>query len=187
MAESALPEGVLRAEEMVIDVTPKEKRIVRRTPTTRVIRAYQDYFDLGEGRSLKKLHEMYVQMDEIHGEGTAPTTSYGTLMQWSNKWQWQLQIRIDSGQIYQQRKQKRFDAVEAINERQSQASRILQNIAMRRLQKLVNEKGELTEEGMEISPSEARRMLLEGAKLERQLATEEEISAEFSGDELTYE
>jgi hypothetical protein len=184
----ALPEGVMRAEE--VNMVPRASNtVIQRTPSSRVLRAYQDFFDLGETRTLPQLREMYVEMERLHGPGAAPTTSLSTLSRWSQKWNWQLQIRIDSGHLYNQRRSQRMEAMKAVGERQSQASRILQQIALKRLQSLVTPSGELSEEGKELSPSEARRMLLEGAKLEREIigGKIQEISSEINENEITYE
>jgi hypothetical protein len=153
----ALPEGVMRAEE--VNIVPRASNtIIQRTPSSRVLRAYQDYFDMGETRS-------------------------------SAKWNWQLQLRIDSGHLYNQRRNARMEAIKSVGERQSQASRILQQIALKRLQNLVTPTGELSDEGKELSPAEARRMLLEGAKLEREIlgGAVKEISSEFGEKEISYE
>jgi hypothetical protein len=184
----ALPEGVMRAAE--INVVPRAgNTIIQRTPSSRVLRAYQDYFDLGETRSLPKLIEQYKEMERLHGDGAAPTTSFRTLSSWAQKWNWQLQLRIDSGHLYNQRRHARMEAMKSVSERQSQASRVLQQIALKRLQNLVTATGELSEEGKEIAPSEARRMLLDGAKLERELigGAARELSSDADENEISYE
>lgn len=178
----------MRAAE--ISTVPRASNtIIQRTPSSRVLRAYQDYFDLGETRSFPKLIELYKEMEHLHGEGAAPTTSLATLSRWSAKWNWQLQIRIDSGHLYNQRRNARIEAMKAVGERQSQASRVLQQIALKRLQNLVTPTGELSDEGKELSPSEARRMLLDGAKLEREIlgGAVKEISSELDENEISYE
>jgi hypothetical protein len=178
----------MRAEE--VNIVPRASNtIIQRTPSSRVLRAYQDYFDMGETRSFPKLIEQYKEMNRLHGEGAAPTTSLSTLGRWSAKWNWQLQLRIDSGHLYNQRRNARMEAIKSVGERQSQASRILQQIALKRLQNLVTPTGELSDEGKELSPAEARRMLLEGAKLEREIlgGAVKEISSEFGEKEISYE
>lgn len=184
----ALPEGVIRADEVKM-VPRASNTVIQRTPSSRILRAYQDYFDLGENRTLEKLRDQYVEMNRIHGDGAAPTVSLASLQRWSARWNWQLQLRIDSGHLYNQRRNARMEAMKSVGERQSQASRVLQQIALKRLQNLVTATGELSEEGKALSPSEARRMLLEGAKLEREIlgGAAKEISADFGENELSYE
>jgi hypothetical protein len=184
----ALPEGVMRAEE--VNMVPRANNtVIQRTPSSRVLRAYQDFFDLGETRTLPALREMYVEMERLYGPGAAPTTSLSTLRRWSTKWNWQLQIRIDSGHLYNQRRNQRMEAMKSVGERQSQASRILQQISLKRLQSLVTPTGELSDEGKELSPAEARRMLLEGARLEREIigGKLQELSSEINENEIRYE
>lgn len=159
---------------------------VQATPSARVLRAYQDYFELGAGRNLVKLADAYIAMEEEYGQGTAPTTSLGTLRAWSARWNWSLQCKLDEREIYHERREARLDSARAMAERQAQSSRILQQLGMKKLSTLVDKSGELTAEGQSMSPAEARRMLLEGAKLERDLFGGSELTSSVD-DEISYE
>lgn len=138
-----------------------------RLPSWRVLTAYQDFLDMGSGRSLVKLHERYLEMEKDKTGIQPPTTSLGTLRHWSQYYQWELQTKVDEGMLIQARREARRDTVKTIVERQTRAAKILQNVGMSRLQKLIEDiaKGSLDD----VTVSEARKFITEGARLEREL------------------
>lgn len=176
-------EALSAGSDIRISAAKREKMRIQNQPTSRVLRAFQDYVDIGEGRSLKKLHEMYVELDKIHGEGTAPTVSLYTLEYWHRKWNWAVQIKLDAMQLADASRKAKQDRVHDAADRQLQAAQILQRIALSRLSELAR----LEKISDELSPTEARRMLAEGAKLERDLLGGKDVFNPDDGDEITYE
>lgn len=75
--------------------------------SARAYQAFVDYYKMGGGRSLSKLHKAYLDQSESlesgrHG-GEFPTTSYGSLADWSRRHKWQ--ARVNQWQAHDARQQ----------------------------------------------------------------------------------
>lgn len=184
--EAAFTETALKPIER--GLPEQNTKEIFQAANTQVLRAYQDYFNMGAGRKLVLLQKVYEDMDKKYGAGTAPTTKYTTLLYWSKRYHWDVQARIDEADLYQERIAARKESARQLADRQSRASQLLQQIGALKLRDMINSDG-LTAEGKSISVGEARRMLLEGAKLERDLfGGERALDSGFDdGEEITYE
>lgn len=143
-------------------------------PTEKVMTAYQDYFDMGPSRSLAELARRYRKTAEEYGAATVPCVSVNTLAKWKKMYDWELQIRADSMDLYETRMQARKENAIKMVERQSGYSRVIQQMGFNFLRSMLDENGNLTPAGSALfTPSEARRFILDGAKLEKDLYGQE--------------
>ena len=124
-----------------------------KTETSRAKQGFEDYYALGATRSLEKLHQKYTD-----DTPNPPTGSMDTLKLWSNSFRWQDRLREREQRISRETEIKLVDRITEMRVRQAEVGEKLQQKGLQRLQELVGE---------EITPSEARAMVIEGAKLER--------------------
>lgn len=143
-------------------------------PSEKIMTAYQDYFDMGPNRSLAELARRYRRTAEEFGIAAVPTITVSTLAKWRKKYDWDLQIRADSMDLYETRMQARKENAIKMVERQSGYSRVIQQMGFNFLRSMLDENGNLTPAGSAMfTPAEARRFIMEGAKLEKDLYGQE--------------
>lgn len=98
--------------------------------SARAYQAYLDYREMGIARSLRKLSEMYNNIDQYiefckhHSRDTAhtsptdcPTQRLGTLENWSSQWGWQ--ERIEEWQEHLRQEKEKADEQARLNEREN--------------------------------------------------------------------
>lgn len=144
---------------------------VRQTAESRILEAYSDFFDMGRNRTLWKLQEKYAERAALHGEHTVPTTSYAELQKWSMKFQWMVQVEIDDAAEYIRKRAERRELTRKAKERQQRAAVAMQQIGILKLNSLIKD-GKLVDAASDISVAEARKLIVEGAKMEQELYIE---------------
>ena len=60
--------------------------------STKAHQAYLDYREMGVGRSLRKLQELYTCEDAPHAPDNLPTKHITTIERWSSRYDWQTRI-----------------------------------------------------------------------------------------------
>lgn len=163
-------EPALDAERTVSYVTLETGETLPRVPSMRILRAYQDYFDLGSSRTIAELCRRYRKTAELYGRQSVPTISAPVLYRWKKAYDWEIQARADELDLYEQSRATRKEGARKMVERQTGYARVAQTIGYNFLRALLDEHGNLTEEGKRhLTPSEARRLILDGSKLEMDL------------------
>ena len=114
-------------------------------------KAFEIYFRLGDGRSLKKLREALL----VEGRRVAQRT----LENWSVKFRWQERIAEYAHVEEQADRQAQIKEIGAAQKRQQREGQYLQQKAIQALEVMPDER---------ISPGVAVQMLREGARLERE-------------------
>ena len=128
--------------------------------TSRARQGFEDYYALGANRSIEKLHRHYIAITS-----DSPTRSIDTLRYWCQTFTWVQRVRDREIQIAQRTETKLVDEIADMRVRHAKAGQEVMDKGLERLQQLQDE---------DISPSEARAMVIEGAKLERAARGEDE-------------
>lgn len=96
------------------------------TESVRARRAFEDYWNMGSGRSLAKLAALYRERRVSAGEARVPTTRVETLEHWSRAFNWQERL------LAQIRKEAGIAEVRAVQELQTQKkARLAEALALR--------------------------------------------------------
>jgi len=83
--------------------------------TDQALQAFEDYWALGDDRSLPKLAADYRQRSDA-GQGV-PTRRLRTLLGWSSRWEWQARCRVRIGEEAERLRQKERQRNEAFRRR----------------------------------------------------------------------
>ncbi len=120
---------------------------MRETP--QAAQAFEDYYDLGDDRSLRKLAES----NQKHSKHIA------NLMKWSVEHGWQERVKLRDRERAEAKRKKRDAEIDAMNERHIQIGTSLQLKGIKQSDKLLNKE--------DVNASDALRMIKLGTDLER--------------------
>ncbi len=98
---------------------------MKETPTA--AQAFEDYYALGDGRSLRKL----AKSNQKHSKHIA------NLMQWSAAHGWQERVKARDREIAEAKRKQKDAAIEAMNERHAQTGMSLQAKGLKRADELL--------------------------------------------------
>ncbi len=135
---------------------------MRETP--QAAQAFEDYYDLGDDRSIRKLAESNQKYIK----------SVSKLLKWSTEHGWQERVKVRDRERAEAKRKKHDAEIEEMNKRHTQIGTSLQLKGIKRADSLLQKE--------EVTASEALRMIKLGADLERVARGEPTEISQVNGD-----